>query len=243
MNPQRIGILIPSTNTSVEADFQRVLSGRVTVHSERLAIPDGAMTPEFLDQMNEELAAKVALLASARMDLIAYACTSGSFYRGPAWDEQVREIVDRTAGVPCVTASTAVREAFDALGIRRISVVTPYPQWTNDKLAAYYRSQGIEVVAVHGDPRAAADGHRAVNDQEPAQIEQFAREHFDPRAQALFCSCTAWRALECVPQLEAALDVPVITSNQATIWSALRRLDMLDAARPVGRLFAGAAVC
>jgi len=242
MVPKRIGILVPSTNTSVEADFQRLLSDEVTVHSERLPIPDGTMTPGFLDEMNQGLAAKVALLAAAKVDMIAYACTSGSFYRGPRWDEEVRGIVQAAAGVPCVTTSTAVAQAFAALGVGTISVVTPYPEWTNRKLAEYYEGQGMRVLGVQGDARAAAHGHRAINDQDPSQIVEFARRHFDPQAQALFCSCTAWRAVECVDRLEAELGVPVVTSNQATIWAALREIGMLRAARPAGRLFAAAPV-
>lgn len=237
MSPKRIGILIPSTNTSVEADFQRLLFDAVTVHSERLYIPDGTMTEASLDLMNADLQEKAALLATAKIDVIAYACTSGSFYRGTAWDEQVRDTIEQRTGVPCVTTSTAVSKAFQALDVHTISVMTPYPDWTNQKLAQYYAAQGLSVKGVHGDARAAADGHRAINDQDPAQIEQFAHEHFDRDAQALFCSCTAWRSLECVQALETSLNVPVVTSNQATIWAALHAIDSLDKAKPVGRLF------
>ncbi|MBV7483818.1 aspartate/glutamate racemase family protein [Bordetella sp. BOR01] len=237
MVPKRIGILIPSTNTSVEADFQRLLSDAVTVHSERLYIPDGTMTEASLDLMNRDLQEKAALLATARIDVIAYACTSGSFYRGASWDEQVRDSIEQRTGVPCVTTSTAVSRAFRALDVHAISVMTPYPDWTNRKLAAYYAAQGLDVKAVHGDARAAADGHRAINDQDPAQIAKFALDHFDRDAQALFCSCTAWRSLECVQTLEASLKVPVVTSNQATIWATLHTIGSLDKARPAGRLF------
>ncbi|HYG43916.1 MAG TPA: aspartate/glutamate racemase family protein [Bordetella sp.] len=237
MVPKRIGILIPSTNTSVEADFQRLLSDAVTVHSERLYIPDGTMTEAFLDLMNQDLQDKAALLATAKMDVIAYACTSGSFYRGAAWDEQVRDTIEQRTGVPCVTTSAAVSKAFQALDVRAVSVMTPYPDWTNQKLAQYYAAQGLDVKGVHGDARAAAEGHRAINDQDPAQIEQFAREHFDRDAQALFCSCTAWRSLECVAALEACLNVPVVTSNQATIWATLHAIGSLGMATPTGRLF------
>src|SRR5690554_1136384 len=146
MSPKRIGILIPSTNITVEADFQRVLGDEISVHSERLHIPDGTMTAAFLDEMNRGLEEKVKRLAAARVDVIAYACTSGSFYRGSAWDEQVSQIVQENAGVPCVTTSTAISKAFTALGLRTISVITPYPQWTNDKLAAYYRNEGFDIV-------------------------------------------------------------------------------------------------
>lgn len=238
MSPKRIGILIPSTNTTVEADLQRVLGDAISVHSERLHIPDGTMTAAFLDEMNRGLEEKVKRLAAARADVIAYACTSGSFYRGSTWDDQVSQIVQDNAGVPCVTTSTAVTKAFRALGLHTISVITPYPQWTNDKLADYYRNEGFEIVNVHGDSRAAALGHRAINDQDPAQIEQFGRNHFDRGAQGLFCSCTAWRSLECVENLESTLDVPVVSSNQATIWAALHAIDRVDAATHSGRLFA-----
>lgn len=237
MIPKRIGILIPSTNTSVEADFQRLLSDAVTVHSERLYIPDGTMTEASLDLMNRDLQDKAALLATAKIDVIAYACTSGSFYRGANWDEQVKNTIEQRTGIPCVTTSAAVSKAFQSLNVRSISVMTPYPDWTNQKLAEYYAAQGMDIKGVHGDTRAAANGHRAINDQDPAEIAQFALEHFDGNAQALFCSCTAWRSLECVQTLEAALNVPVVTSNQATIWASLHAIDSLEQATPTGRLF------
>ena len=237
MIPKRIGILIPSTNTSVEADFQRLLRGGVTVHSERLFIPNGAMTEKSLDQMNHDVAEKAALLATARVDVIAYACTSGSFYRGTDWDEQIKTLIETRTGVRCITTSSAVRLAFNALDIHSVSVMTPYPEWTNDQLATYYAGLGIEISGVHGDTRAAATVHPAINDQEPEQIEQFALDHFDRDSQALFLSCTAWRALECVETLEASLTVPVVTSNQATIWATLALVDSLAEAKPTGQLF------
>ena len=237
MIPKRIGILIPSTNTSVEADFQRLLRGSVTVHSERLFIPNGAMTQTSLDEMNRDVAEKAALLATARVDVIAYACTSGSFYRGTDWDDQIKTLIETRTGVQCITTSSAVLLAFDALDIKSVSVMTPYPQWTNDQLAGYYTGLGMAISGVHGDARAAQAGHPAINDQDPEQIAQFALDHFDRDSQALFLSCTAWRALECVETLEASLRVPVVTSNQATIWAALGLLDSLSKAKPVGQLF------
>lgn len=237
MIPKRIGIIVPSTNTSVEADFQRVLTPAVTVHSARLLLPDGVMTEASLDQMNRDLKSAIELLASAHVDLIAYGCTSGSFYRGPAWDEEVKATVERMASVPCVTTSTAVKAALHAFGARRLSVVTPYPAWTNERLRAYYEHEGFEILGVHGDARAAANGHRAINDQNPADVLDFALSHLSPQADALFCSCTALRAFEVVETLEAQGGKPVVTSNQATIWAAVKGVGALGCVRPVGRLF------
>ena len=237
MVPRRIGLLVPSTNTAVEADFQRLLGGRVTVHGARLEIPDGTLTEAALDRMNTDLARQVELLAGARVDLIVYACTSGSFYRGQGWDAEIRRTVKASSGLDCIATSEAVAMAFDALNVQRLSVVTPYPATINERLSSYYTTRGFTLLNVDGDPRSARDGHRAVNDQPPEEIIGFAREHVHADAQALFCSCTAWRAVEAVERLEQSLGIPVITSNQATIWAALRALDALDLATPAGRLF------
>jgi maleate isomerase len=234
--PKRIGVLIPSTNTSVEADFQRVHTPEFTVHASRLFIPQGEMTAAFLDEMNKDLAKGVELLASAEMDLIVYACTSGSFYKGPAWDAEVTETVSRIAGVPCVTTSTAVLDALRHQGIARMSVITPYPAWTNEKLREYYEHAGFTVASIAGDERAAATGHRAINDQDPREIVDFAREHIEGDVDGLFCSCTAWRALEAVEDIEKAIAKPVVTSNQATVWAALRAVGIAKPLPDLGSL-------
>lgn len=226
----RIGVLIPSTNTAVEADFQRVLAGHASVHSERLFIPEGQMSEAHLDEMNRGLEARIRSLASARVDVIAYACTSGSFYKGAAWDDAVMAAVQRIAGMPCTTTSKAVAEALRCVAPSgAIAVVTPYPDWTNQRLRQYYEAQGFSILALAGDERSARGGHRFVNDQDPAEIVRFGLQHMHAGAQALFCSCTAWRAFEALPALEAALGLAVVTSNQATLWKASRMLGLLAA--------------
>jgi len=237
MTPKRIGIVVPSTNTSVEADFQRVATEAVSVHSARLFIPDGDLTEAALNQMNDSLDSAVRLLASARVDVIAYACTSGSFYKGPQWDESVMRQVQEIASVPCVTTSSAVAQALQAAKAQRLSVVSPYPEWTNAKLRAYYERAGFVIDSIQGDPRSCANGHRGINDQDPAEIVEFALAHVNENSDALFCSCTAWRAVECVEELERQTGLPVVTSNQATIWAAARAVDALPDMRPVGKLF------
>lgn len=229
MVPKRIGIMIPSTNTAMEADFQRLGVGRhVTVHSERLFIPDGEMSPDILDVMNADLASRITSLASAKLDVIVYGCTSGSFYKGADWDQDVVRKVEEMTGVPCITTSGAVATALRHVQAQRLSIITPYPAWTNQKLVTYYEADGFEVLNIEGDARAASNGHRGVNDQDPEAIFEFGAEHFLSGADALFCSCTAWRAMEVQPRLEKRLRVPVITSNQATIWAAFGAIGRAD---------------
>jgi len=176
-------------------------------------------------------------LATARVDVIAYGCTTGSFYRGPGWDREMLGLIAREAGVPAVATTPSVVEALRAFGARRLSVATPYPEWNNERLRAYLEAQRFEVLNVEGDPGAAAAGNQGINDQSPESVVEFAARACRGDADALLCSCTAWRSVEAIDALERRTGKPVVTSNQATIWAALRALGLKEPVRGFGRLF------
>lgn len=239
MSPRvRVGLLIPSTNTTCEPDFYRVVPPGVTVHTDRLWLTDEAEGAEGMDRMNQEIEEAARYLRTAAVDIVAYGCTTGSFYRGPQYDEEVMARIQAAAGVPAVTTASAVAEALRFLGARRISVATPYPDWNNGQLRDYYEALGFEVLNVEGEPVAARAGQQGINDQEPESILAFAPRVCRPEADVLFCSCTAWRAFEVVAELEGRVKRPVVTSNQATIWATLRRLGVARREAAFGTLFA-----
>jgi maleate cis-trans isomerase len=180
--------------------------------------------------MNAEIESGARYLATAHVDVIVYGCTTGSFYKGPGWDREMLELIRREAGVPAVATSPSVVEALRFFGARRLSVATPYPEWNNRRLRAYLEAQGFEVLNVDGEPRAAAAGNQGINDQDPETVVEFASRVCRPEADALLCSCTAWRSVEAVAAIEARTGRPVVTSNQSTIWTALRALGV---SRPI----------
>jgi maleate cis-trans isomerase len=137
-----------------------------------------------------------------------------------------------------VATTPSVVEALRAVGARRLSVATPYPEWNNQRLRAYLEAQGFEVLNVEGEPRAAGAGNQGINDQSPESVVDFATRACRPDADALLCSCTAWRSVEAVDVLERRTGKPVVTSNQATIWTAMRALGVKETIRGFGRLFA-----
>ena len=218
---KRIGVLVPSTNTTCEGDFQLVAPRDVTVHGHRLWLATDHATEEALEKMNGEIEAGARYLATANVDVIAYGCTTGSFYKGADSDREVVELIQRAAGVPAAVTSPSVVEALRSVGANKISVATPYPAWNNEKLRTYFESQGFEVLNVESEPWAAQAGNR-INDQDPEVIVEFAAKACLPEADALLCSCTAWRSMEVVEELERRTGKPVVTSNQATIWSSFR---------------------
>lgn len=191
--------------------------------------------------MNAEIETGVRYLATARVDVVAYGCTTGSFYRGPGWDRKMLAMMRAAAGAPAVATSPAVVEALRTFGARRISVVTPYPEWNNRRLRPYFEGVGFEVLNVDGEPVAAASGNQGINDQEPESVVEFATRMCRPEADALLCSCTAWRSMEVADRIEQRLGKPVITSNQATIWAAFHAVGVDRRIRGYGRLLEGLA--
>src|SRR5919109_3553171 len=222
----RFGVMVPSTNTTFEADFQLVTPPEVTIHGQRLWLTNDAEGQAGMDRMNAEIESGARYLATARVDVVAYGCTTGSFYRGPGWDREMLAMISREAGVPAVATTPSVVEALRAFGARRLSVATPYPDWNNHRLRAYLEAQGFEVLNVDGEPEAAASGNQGINDQSPESVVAFASRVCRPEADALLCSCTAWRSVEAVDELERRTGKPVVTSNQASIWGAFRALKL-----------------
>jgi maleate cis-trans isomerase len=239
---KRIGLMVPSTNTTCEADFQMVVPRGITVHGQRLWMTNEGTGDEIFNRMNAEIESGARYLATAKVDAIVYGCTTGSFFKGPGWDRAMCDVIQGAAGVPAVATSPSVIEALRVFGARRISVATPYPDWNNRKLRAYLEAHGFEVLNVEGEPRAAASGNQGINDQGPESVVDFASRACRPDADALLCSCTAWRSVEAVAALEARTGKPVVTSNQSTIWASLRVLGVTQPITGFGRLLERLAV-
>lgn len=233
---KRIGLMVPSTNTTCEADFQMAVPRGYTVHGQRLWLTNDALGEEGMLRMNGEIESGARYLATACVDAISYGCTTGSFFKGPGWDHDMIALIERTAKVPAVATSPSVVEALRSFGARRISVATPYPEWNNARLRTYLEAQGFEVLNLDAEPTAAKAGNQGINDQDPSVIVEFASRACRPDADALLCSCTAWRSVEAAEEIEQRTGKPVVTSNQASIWMTLRRLGHTAPVPGFGRL-------
>ena len=102
----RIGLLLPSSNTTMEPDFYRMAPLGLTVHSARILLED--VTPESLERMAGEAEQAAMLLATAEVNLIVYGCTSGSLIRGVEWEASLASRVEVASGTRTVTTAGAV---------------------------------------------------------------------------------------------------------------------------------------
>jgi maleate isomerase len=233
---RRIGVMVPSTNTTCEADFNLVAPRAFTVHGQRLWLTNAASGAGAFERMNQEVESGARYLATAKVDVVAYGCAMGSVSGAPGSDREMLALIEREAGVPAVATTPAVVEALRAFGAKRISVATPYPEWKNRQLGAYFEAQGFEVLNVEGEPHAAAAGNQEINDEPPENVLRFAAQLCRPDADALVCACTAWRSMETAEALERRTGKPVVTANQAMLWAALRALGSREPIHGFGRL-------
>ncbi|MFW6376565.1 MAG: maleate cis-trans isomerase [archaeon] len=229
----RLGLIVPSSNTTNEPEFVRALPDGVSLHASRMRLAD--VDADSLSAMADDATNCASLLATADVDVVAYGCTTGSLVHGPGYDEDIEARLEAEAGVPAVATAASIKRAFEDLGVESVAVTTPYIEDLNRREAEFLEAAGYDVVAIDG---LGLSSNLEIGAQDPETAAEAARNVDDPDADAVFISCTNYRTFEIIPELERELDKPVVTSNQATLWDALDRLD--GSVRPtidLGRLF------
>ena len=130
---KKVGVMLPSSNTTVEYDFQRAAPANLSIHSARLWA-EGACV-DVLEEMNKDVERCARYLGTAAVDTVTYACTGGAAcWAGRGSDAELKKRIEElSGGIPTVATSTAVVEAMHLLGFESVCVATPYPADFNDK--------------------------------------------------------------------------------------------------------------
>jgi maleate cis-trans isomerase len=216
----RIGLLVPSINTTMETEFWRIAPDGVSVHSARISGGRHG-TPEELRGMESASKDAARDVAMVEPDVVVYGCTSGSFFEGPEWNRKICTQLTEITRAPTVTTAGAMAECLLARGHKKVAVVTPYVQLTNERLKDFLRAFGIRVTHLGTFDMLDMFDHAAIL---PEAIYRKARETDCDEAEALFVACTQLRALEVLEMLERDLGKPVYSAVQASAWQAFATL-------------------
>jgi maleate cis-trans isomerase len=216
----RIGLLVPSINTTMETEFWRIAPQGVSVHVARIAGGRHG-TPEELRGMESASKQAARDVAMVEPDVVVYGCTSGSFFEGPAWNAKICEQLSEIAGAPTVTTAGAMAACLAAGGHRKVDVVTPYVDLTNERLKQFLKAHDIEVVTLGTFDMLDMFDHAKI---EPGAIYRKVKEITTPRSEAVFVACTQLRALEVLDHLERDLGKPVYSAVQASAWQAYQAM-------------------
>lgn len=219
----KVALMVPSSNTVMETDFNRELLGKCSVHTGRMYLVETTREAEI--RMVEEFAPVAAKdLGTLHPDLLVFGCTSAGSLFGTEYDLKICDELGQLAGAPAVGVLRAVSEELDRVGGKRMAVVTPYIDDLTTSVAKAAATSEREVAAAVG---MGISDNAKLADPKPEDIVAFAKEKlrgvsFD----VLLVSCTNFRALEAKALLEQAFGVPVVTSNSAILSFIDRHFDL-----------------
>jgi maleate isomerase len=213
----RIGLLLPSSNTTQEFEFNRIMPDGVSLHVTRSPLRN--VDADSTARIVEDIETESQKLADADVDAIVLAATAPSSRNGIGYDQELIRRIESASGRRATTASTALIQALQALGASRIVMAGPWSEATNVSAAAFIEASGITVLA-----------HKALGCVSNLDIGLLGEDTAldlgqavdQPDAEAIMLACGNWLTLGIVDRLEAVVGKPVLTTNQVSLWAVLR---------------------
>ena len=216
---RRIGLLLPSSSSVQEQDLCKVLPEDITLHVARMRLSN--VEAESTLRIVQEIEIESQKLADVDVDVIVFPATAPSSRNGIGYDQELIKRISAASGKPATTASTALLEALHVLSAKRIVLGAPWSASVNQTVAAFIEANGVKVLAQEAlgfirnleigllDPQTALDVGRRVN---------------RPGADAVILACGNWSTFSIIDQLERDLGKPVLTTNQVSLWHALKMM-------------------
>ena len=243
----RVGLIVPSSNTTMETEIPELLRRQAehgqesfTFHSSRMRMKE--VSREELARMDADSDRCALELSDARCDVLAYAClvaimSMGSGYHCVSQDRLAAVTAENGGAAPVVSSAGALIDALKSLNVKRTAILTPYMKPLTQTVAGYIEEAGIEV-----SDRLSLEvsDNLAVGRLDPANLIGHARTLDLAGVDALVLSaCVQMPSLPAVQQAEDELGLPVVTASTATARSILLALGVTPRVRDAGRLLAG----
>ena len=229
----RVGLITLATDFRIEKDFNDVIKNMdidLFVNRIHCYFP---LTNENLKKMSNSITEiSDDILPNEKLDCVVYGCTSGTITSGYSSIKKKINLAKPDAKV--TTPSTAAVNALKRLGLKRISIFTPYSKALNDEVVDYFKKENFEITT--------NSYFDISNDLDIGKVdENYLYETLCEmdlgEAEALFISCTALPALSIIDKLEKKLNKIVLSSNQVLIWDTLQSIGKRDRIEGFGRLF------
>jgi len=213
----RLGVIVPSGNTLLETEFCNLPVNGVSFHFTRVV--NYLDTEEELAAMADQAPKAAELLSHAKVQAIAFGCTSGSFLYGKGYDLKLIKKMASRVTVPCITTATAVIKGLREMKINKVMLLAPYEQWLTQRGIEFLKGNNFEVI---GSEYLNLTNPQDIVNMTSEQIVLWAKTKIRQNCDGVFISCTCFRGMGAAEQLEKDLGIPVVTSNQATVWYLLQ---------------------
>ena len=235
----KFGVIAPSTNTSVQPEYDDMRPRGVTNHFARIWIPDDPVESDddfnrLMDNIRRETDSAITRVLTCAPDYLIMGMSSETFWGGLKASLELRARVEWLSGMKVAMGSDACQAALRCYGdIRRIAVVTPYWPVGDGNVVKFFTDCGYEVVRIKGlkckSPVLIA--HVSERELADALIEVNGDD-----VEAIIQVCTNLAMARLAPMAEMFLKKPVIAINTATYWYALRANGIDDVVEGFGPL-------
>ena len=238
----KFGVLAPSTNTSVQPEFDAMRPWGITHHHSRLIIPNSRVTDDasflaMMDDIRRAMFPALEAVLTCDPDYVILGMSSETFWDGLAGSKKLQKKLERVAKRGVAMGSDACRAALKAYGsgIKRLGVITPYMPAGDRQVLRFFSDCGYEIVNLLGlkcsSPVAIAHETRQTLRDAVNRVNR-------GRVDAIVQVGTNLAMAEVAAMAEFWLDKPVIAINTATYWYALRQFGIKDRIPGWGSLLA-----
>ena len=227
-----LGFIVLSGDLACEHDLFNMTPEGVGISFTRLKTDDFTTNETLAAHVNQLAEAASRIQPDVKPDVISYCCTSGSIVIGE--EEVKRQIAIGAPYTKPMSLVTGVVSALNAVQAKKIVIGTPYLDEINAREEEFFLSKGFEILRMEGLNLETGIEFGKVT---PDFWNKFSLEIDCDDADAVFLSCTGIRSLDIIEKVEAQINKPVITSNQAQMWSALRLAGINDNLKGYGQLF------
>jgi maleate isomerase len=235
---KRIGVVVPSTNTTVQPETDMVRLPGVTCHTGRVTIKERPLNTEeafqeHMQMMRDGMGTAIDQIMTGGLDHLIMGIALESFWGGVAAADKLQTDLAQRAGVGISMGSTASVAALNRFGARKVAILTPHQPRGDEMVRAYFVEAGFDVVRLKGlkcaTPRLIA--------QVPLQdIRNAIRELDGDDVDALLTLGTALPAASIAAEAEHWLGKPVLAVNVVSYWHAIRHCGIEDRVFGHGRI-------
>lgn len=235
----KFAIIVPSTNTVMEADCNRLSIPGVTFHAGRMYIAAANLDSDdafshLLTQVDSAFDIAVRDVATARPDYLVMGMSAPTFWGGKRGHDAFLARAEQTCGLRVCTGAESCRLGLEALGAKRIAVLSPYQPIMREQIVRYFEDVGFEVPA-YIDLR--CPSATAIAEVTETQLIPHLRELATANVDAIVQVGTNLSAVRLAAEAERWLGTATVAINAAIIWNAYRQNGFDDRLYGVGNLF------
>ena len=245
--PIRFGLIVPSSNVTMERELPEMLRRREEIAPERFSFHASRVrmknvTPADLAAMNLQATRAIGELSDASVDVVAYACLVAVMAEGPqahlTTEAKLTALLE-TEGLssPVVTSAGALVDTLRDIDAHKIAVIAPYMPALTAKVCDYISAEGVTIEEVRS---LSVSDNGWVGRLDPQNLIRIAREMTRNVDAFVVSACVQMPSLEVIETIEREIGVPVVSAATATVFQSLRRLRLATTVPGAGHLLSGA---